>query len=99
MHERFSRRIEEGLQSLGRRIEKSQKVFNRGDLERQIGRLLGQNSRAAARYSISLLEDTTTPAGVKLKWNIRAVKLPPFFGQVAKLKKSDDNLLSQDGRR
>jgi len=26
------------------------------------------------------------------------VKLPPFFGQVAKLKKSDDNLLSEDGR-
>lgn len=72
MHERFSRRIEEGLQSLSRRIEKSQKALDRGDLERQIGRLLGQNSRAAARYSISLLEDKTTPAGVKLKWNGRA---------------------------
>jgi transposase len=71
MHERFSRRIEEGLQSLGRRIEKSQKVLDRGQLERQIGRLLGQNSRAAARYSISLLEDKTTPAGVKLKWEVR----------------------------
>jgi transposase len=72
MHERFSRRIEEGLQSLGRRIEKSQKVLDRGDLERQIGRLLGQNSRAAARYSISLSQDQTAPAGVKLKWNVRA---------------------------
>lgn len=71
MHERFSRRIEEGLQSLGRRIEKSQKLLDRGDLERQIGRLLGPNSRAAARYSISLLQDKTTPAGVKLKWNAR----------------------------
>jgi hypothetical protein len=26
------------------------------------------------------------------------LKLPPFFGQVAKLKKSGDNLLSEDGR-
>jgi hypothetical protein len=45
--------------------------LDRGQLERQIGRLLGQNSRAAARYSISLLEDKTTPAGIKLKWNTR----------------------------
>jgi hypothetical protein len=26
------------------------------------------------------------------------LKFPPFFGQVAKLKKSDDNLPSEDGR-
>src|SRR5499426_511504 len=68
IHERFSKRIEEGLQSLGNRIEKSKTALDRAELERQIGRLLGQNSRAAARYSISLLEDTTVPAGVKLKW-------------------------------
>jgi hypothetical protein len=67
MHERFSQHIEEGLQSLGRRIAKSKKALDRGELERQIGRLLGQNSRAAARYSISLLEDKIVPAGVKLK--------------------------------
>jgi transposase len=71
MHQRFSQRIEEGLQSLGRRIEKSKKALDRGQLERQIGRLLGQNSRAAARYAISLLEDKSVPAGVKLKWNTR----------------------------
>ena len=71
MHQRFSQHIEEGLQSLGRRIEKSQKALERGQLERQIGRLLGQNSRAAARYSISLLEDKSTPARVKLKWEAR----------------------------
>lgn len=71
MHERFSRHIEEGLQSLGRRIEKSQSALDRGSLERQIGRLLERNSRAAARYSISLAEDKATPAGVKLKWSTR----------------------------
>jgi transposase len=71
MHERFSQRIEEGLQSLGRRIEKSKTALDRGGLERQIGRLLERNCRAAARYSISLTEDKATPAGVKLKWSTR----------------------------
>jgi transposase len=72
IHERFSTRIEEGLQSLGRRIEKSKTALDRGELERQIGRLLERNSRAAARYAISVIEDKSTPAGVKLKWNIRS---------------------------
>jgi transposase len=71
MHERFSKRIEEGLQSLGRRIEKSQATLDRGVLERQIGRLLERNSRTSARYLISLTEDQATPARVKLKWSTR----------------------------
>jgi transposase len=71
MHERFSKRIEEGLQSLGRRIEKSQSALERGALERQIGRLLERNARASARYSICLTEDKATPTGVKLKWSTR----------------------------
>jgi transposase len=72
IHERFSKRIEEGLQSLGRRIDKSKTALDRGELERQIGRLLERNSRAAARYAISVIEDKSTPTGVKLKWNIRS---------------------------
>jgi len=71
MHERFSRRIEDGLCSLARRIEKSQTPLNQGALERQIGRLLERNSRASARYSISLTEDKSKPAGVKLMWSTR----------------------------
>jgi transposase len=71
MHQRFSQRIEEGLQSLGRRIEKSKMPLERGEVERQIGRLLGTNSRASARYSITLSEDQSTPAKLKLTWNIR----------------------------
>ena len=71
MHERFSNRIEEGLQSLGRRIEQSQSALDRGALERQIGRLLERNSRASARYSISLTQDKATPAGIRLKWIAR----------------------------
>jgi transposase len=71
MHQRFSKRIEEGLQSLQRRIEKSKMVLDRGELERQIGRLLGTNSRASARYSIVLSEDQSSTAKLKLTWNIR----------------------------
>lgn len=71
MHERFSKRIEEGLQSLARRIEKSQSALDRGKIERQIGRLLERNSRAGARYSIAVSEDGGAPAGLKLKWSQR----------------------------
>jgi transposase len=49
----------------------SQSPLDRGELERQIGRLLERNSRAATRYSISLTEDKSPPAGVKLKWSTR----------------------------
>jgi transposase len=72
MHERFSKRIEEGLLSLGRRIEKSQNPLERGKLERQIGRLLERNSRAAGRYSIVLSEDPSVAAQVKLQWSQRS---------------------------
>jgi transposase len=72
MHERFSKRIEEGLQSLAQRIEQSKTFLDRGTLERQIGRLLERNSRAAARYSIVISEDPTVAAKVKLQWSRRA---------------------------
>jgi transposase len=71
MHERFSKRIEEALQSLARRIEKSQSALDRGKIERQIGRLLERNSRAGARYSIAVSENGGAPAGLKLKWSQR----------------------------
>ena len=70
MHERFSKRIETGLESLARRIERSRSRLDRGRLERQIGRLLERNSRAAGRYSISLLDDANSAAGVRLHWSI-----------------------------
>jgi transposase len=71
MHERFGKHIEEGLDRLGRRIERSKKRLDRGLIERQIGRLLGRNSRAAGGFSIVISEDDTHPAGVKLTWKQR----------------------------
>ena len=56
MHERFEKRIEEGLQSLKRRLDKAKKKPHRTQVERQIGRLLGKNSRAAGLFAIKVRE-------------------------------------------
>ena len=56
MHDRFEKRIEEGLQSLERRLNKAKKKPNRSQVERQIGRLLGRNSRAAGLFDIKVSE-------------------------------------------
>ena len=71
MHERFCTRIEAGLASLGRRLEKSRQRLERDRLQRQVGRLLGRNSRAAGRYRIEIVDDTRTAAGVRLQWSVR----------------------------
>src|SRR5438094_5294636 len=70
MHERFAQRIETALGKLGARIARARKPLEHARLERQIGRLLGRNSRAAARYAIRILGDATRPAGLRLEWSI-----------------------------
>jgi transposase len=72
MHARFCERIETGLASLQRRIERAQKPIDRSTTERQIGRLLGRNSRGAARYAIRLVDDPILPAGLRLEWSRHA---------------------------
>ena len=72
MHARFCQRIETALASLQRRIERAQKPIDRSATERQIGRLLGRNSRAAARYAIRVVADPVLPAGLRLEWSMRA---------------------------
>jgi transposase len=71
MHARFAERIETGLARLGRRLEQARKPVDRSATERQIGRLLGRNTRAAARYAIRLADDCATPAGLRLEWSAR----------------------------
>lgn len=71
MHERFGARIEERLGSLARRLEKARSVQDRGPLERQIGRILEQNSRAAGRYLVTLVEDPSVPSQLRLSWSAR----------------------------
>jgi transposase len=72
MHERFKARIEAGLDSLERRVDKRTKALDRGAIERQIGRLLERNSRAAGAFSISVLDDHTHPSAIRLKRIYRA---------------------------
>ena len=68
MHERFAKRIEAGLESLGRRIDQSKRRLDAKVLERQIGRLLERNTRAAARYVISIQDEEANDSGLRLKW-------------------------------
>jgi transposase len=72
MHGRFAARIEEGLQSLKRRIDQSQRRLDPKVLERQLGRLLQRNARAAARYAVSIEDDDSVDAGVRLQWRVRS---------------------------
>ena len=72
MHSRFKARIEQGLDRLERRIDKSTKPLERGAIERQIGRLLERNSRAAGAFSITVLDDDTYPSSLRLERSYRA---------------------------
>jgi len=71
MHARFTRRIEDGLARLGRRLQRARRALDARRLERQLGRLLALNTRAAGRYLIELVPDATVPAGVRLEWSTR----------------------------
>jgi hypothetical protein len=71
MHARFTRRIDDGLARLGRRLQRARRALDARRLERQLGRLLALNTRAAGRYLIELVPDATVPAGVRLEWTAR----------------------------
>jgi transposase len=66
MHDKFSRRIEEALARLAGRIAGSKKRLDPAIVNRQIGRILQQNQRAAARFVIALKPDGC-PAGFRLE--------------------------------
>jgi len=70
MHERFSDRIAQALAKLQGRIAKSKKRLNRDAVNRQIGRLLQRNQRAAARFAIAL-KDAGNPAGFVLDVSVQ----------------------------
>ncbi len=66
MHDKFSRRIEAALERLAARIARAQKWLDPAPVNRQIGRILQQNQRAAARFAITL-EPDGCPAGFRLR--------------------------------
>jgi transposase len=65
MHDKFSRRIQAALERLGGRIARSKKRLDPATVNRQIGRILQHNQRAAARFAIAL-EPDACPAGFRL---------------------------------
>jgi transposase len=70
MHERFAKRIEARLERLARRLERSRRPLEREPIERQIGRILGQNSRAAGRYQIRVVDDAERASKLRLVWSV-----------------------------
>ena len=64
MHDKFSRRIEEALERLAGRIARSKKRLDPATVNRQIGRILQPNQRAAARFA---LETRRAPSSKSLR--------------------------------
>jgi transposase len=65
MHDKFSQRIEEALKRLAARLARAKKRVDPAGVNRQIGRILQQNQRSAARFAITL-EPDGCPAGFRL---------------------------------
>jgi hypothetical protein len=72
MHARFAERIEAGLTRLAQRLAHARRPLDRGPIERQLGRLLALNPRAAGRYVIDVVADARVAAGLRLVWSTRA---------------------------
>jgi len=71
MHARFCQRIEAGLTTLTHRVAHARQPLERGPIERQLGRLLARNPRAAGRYLIEVLPDPSVAAGLHVTWRVR----------------------------
>ena len=71
MHDRFSKRIEEGLAKLRGRLARAKKRPNRSQVDRQIGRLLQRNSRAAGKYRVEVADDPERPGHLRVRWTCR----------------------------
>jgi len=71
MHDKFSRRIEQALERLSARVARSKKRLDPAAVSRQIGRILQQNQRSAARFAIAL-EPDRCPAGFRLRVDSKA---------------------------
>ncbi len=71
MHDKFSQRIERALERLSARVARSKKPLDPAAVNRQIGRILQQNQRAAARFAITLAPHAC-PAGFRLSVGCKA---------------------------
>jgi transposase len=69
MHDKFSQRIEDALERLSARVARSRRRLDRTQVNRQIGRILQRNQRAAARFAMRLEEDDGS-AGFRLRVDV-----------------------------
>ena len=65
MHDKFSQRIDAALQCLAKRIARAKKRLDPAQVNRQIGRILQRNQRAASRFAIAIEPDSGA-AGFRL---------------------------------
>jgi transposase len=72
MHDRFRERIRRGLQSLARRLERARRATDADSINRQIGRLLGRNSRAAGAFEVRVERAPEHASGLRLDWRERS---------------------------
>ncbi|MFH0823037.1 MAG: IS1634 family transposase [Pseudomonadota bacterium] len=70
IHQRFSKRIEDGLKKLSGRLLHAQKTPDRSEVERQIGKLFGRNNRASGMYSVCVEEDPERAGHLRLNWTV-----------------------------
>lgn len=63
---RFGSRLDKQLEQLRGRLERAKKKIERVQVERQIGRMLERNSRAAGKYSIEVEEASDRASGLRL---------------------------------
>lgn len=62
MHARFEQRLEDGLKKIAAGCQK--RTFATGVVERRVGKLLGQNSRAAGLFKVTIAADAQGAAQV-----------------------------------
>ena len=71
IHECCSRRIEERLTKLEARLKKVGKVADRDKVAVQVGRILGQNPRAAGMYKVRIKVDANRGTGLSVSFKTK----------------------------
>ena len=68
MHDKFARRIEEALRTLEKRLSQAQKAEEEKKVQRQIGRLLQRNQRAAKLFDILCEKAPERASKLRVTW-------------------------------
>jgi transposase len=71
IRERFSQRIEARLERLAKRLRTARSPVDRDKVAVQIGRILGQNTRAAGKYRVRIEEDPDRGSGLAVRWTTK----------------------------